>query len=253
MRSGHHAVANWLYSQLGGHVVFLNSVVGSEWDRLAPLYTDGFKKRIFAYSHMNQTASGCIWNCPVVAKNIDIAIDHLILTVEEQPTLGFQITDMHKQFEIGFATKIRNILVLRDAYNWTASRLARTYTSMLPKSVWMECWKRYAREFTRETNMLDDPILVSFNQWFSDEDYRRTLAHQLEIEFTDLGLQEVTIYGGGSSFDGFDYKHDGQQMSVLYRYEDFLGDVEYLRLVMDPEVARLNRLIFSFTPVRWLL
>ena len=138
------------------------------------------------------------------------------------------------------------LLVLRDAFNTFASvwhgkrrmrnRLRRFYSKQ---------WKVYAREFLGETSFLpSDTIMVSFNAWFSDADYRRDLAAKLGLDHVDRGRDEVSSDGGGSSFSGQEFQNRAQDMAVLDRWRQFIGDPEYVA-AFDEETVELSRTIFG--------
>jgi len=52
--------------------------------------------------------------------------------------------------------------------------------------------------------------------------YRYRLSEQLELEFTDAGLEYVE--NAGSSFDLFNFNKHAQTMNVLTRYEELKHD-----------------------------
>jgi hypothetical protein len=138
------------------------------------------------------------------------------------------------------------VLVLRDAYNTFASvwhgkrrmrnRLHRFYSLH---------WKTYAREFLGETSYLpDDTVMVSFNDWFTDVDYRRKKADELGLDSADRGIDEISSDGGGSSFTGQRFQDRAREMKVLERWRHFIDDPEYLA-AFDEETVELSRRIFG--------
>ena len=116
------------------------------------------------------------------------------------------------------------------------NRLHRFYSSQ---------WRAYAREFLGETCFLPaDTVKVSFNAWFSDENYRRRLAEELGLEHADRGIDEVSSDGGGSSFSGQDFQNRGRDMAVLDRWRHFIDDPNYVA-AFDEETVELSRKIFG--------
>jgi hypothetical protein len=147
--------------------------------------------------------------------------------------------------DIGQSGKEFNILVLRDAYNLFASRLAglknfRRQCRVSP--VLKTIWKTHAREFLEETSFLNGKVCLSFNRFVESTDYRRGLALSLglrEPEFSACMTQE----GGGSSFDrGAEVNLSG----LTSRFLDFAEDPLYLDLFRnDHELYDLNMRIFG--------
>lgn len=48
-------------------------------------------------------------------------------------------------------------------------------------------------------------VFVKYNQWVKDPKYRQDLAERLGLHFTDAALDQLSIFGNGSSFDGMKY------------------------------------------------
>ena len=88
---------------------------------------------------------------------------------------------------VGTSGRHVTLLVLRDAFNtfasvWHGKRRMRNRLH----GFYSTQWKVYAREFLGETSFLpSDTIMVSFNAWFSDADYRRELASKLGLDHID--------------------------------------------------------------------
>lgn len=113
-----------------------------------------------------------------------------------------------------------------------------------------EQWKAYAHEFLGETNYLPDRVSVSYNDWFSSTEYRRSLSNRLQVKFNDKGLQLVARHGPNGwneleSFDGLKYDGAAQQMKVLERWRNYQDDPFFHELVLDPELLDLSVRIFG--------
>ncbi|GAG15524.1 unnamed protein product, partial [marine sediment metagenome] len=102
-------------------------------------------------------------------------------------------------------------------------------------------WKSHAREFIRHTQKLNNPILISYNEWSQDIEYRKKLANTLGVNFTDAGFKEIPAYGGGSSFTGL--TEQNLQQSVCNRLLSYFGQPEFHRQI-DDEMKELNYEIF---------
>jgi len=72
------------------------------------------------------------------------------------------------------------------------------YISMEKRMV--NLWLNFAKEYCRETMLFEDPILISFNRWAVDKEYREKIINRIGFEFTDRGRKVVSKTGGGSTF-----------------------------------------------------
>jgi len=141
------------------------------------------------------------------------------------------------------------ILVMRDFRNWAASCLKRRDTARgkneldvvqkLPQRA--KLWMKHARLAIRNPSWL---TVISFNQWFQDEEYRKRICAELCIPFTDEGLNEVMAYGNGSSFDARRYNGKAQDMGVLERWHDFEFD-PMMKQLYTGEVKALDVELFG--------
>ncbi|GAG01790.1 unnamed protein product, partial [marine sediment metagenome] len=166
---------------------------------------------------------------------------------------------------IGKSKNKYNVLILRDFFNWLASRLMKEkhggqplnlfpeynilkknnwtqYASVIPGSNYRKMktvfkyWKFYAEEFLGKTNYLECEdslkICISFNQWFSDEGYRKKIAKQLGLEYSDFSLD---FAGSPSSFNPNEcWDKNVQEMKVLDRWKILKDNIIYHEF-LDPE------------------
>ncbi|NEP74518.1 MAG: hypothetical protein F6K25_22760 [Okeania sp. SIO2G4] len=71
-----------------------------------------------------------------------------------------------------------------------------------------------------ETQYLkNNKVVIDYNKWFADVNYRQQLSSQLNFEFSDAGINEVKGYGGGRSFDKLSFQGKGSEMNVLGRWQ----------------------------------
>ena len=152
------------------------------------------------------------------------------------------------------AAKVINIIVLRDPLNLFASRLKihhdRDKRMYMNESI-VSLWKSYAREFLGETSHLSRKVAISFNEWFSNAEYRRDLEVSFNFSHTDEGLDELGIRV--SSFDGGKYAGKAHQMKVLDRWHHFNDNAEYKALFDDEELIELSKKIFDMDPKELVL
>lgn len=146
----------------------------------------------------------------------------------------------------------RLIVIIRDPYNWWASWFKYTIKNPNIQDVALDqtidSYMAYV-DYARTTNRW-----ISFNRWFSDVNYRRSLECSYGLRKSDVGLQELMynkneFIGNGSTFDGVLYHNQAQNMKVLTRYERFLDDDEYITpLRQHPELADVARELFNMEP-----
>ena len=112
-----------------------------------------------------------------------------------------------------------------------------------------DLWVQYAREFLHETNYLKHhKICINYNRWFIDFEYRKELANQLEIKFTDAGMDRVVSLGGGSSFDGQNMDGAASKMAVLDRWKNFVDNPDYRRIFQNQALLAYSKKIFGDMP-----
>lgn len=142
-----------------------------------------------------------------------------------------------------------DIIILRDVYNWLASFVTGDLrTHSVKKYVrYLNLWHRLACEGTGEIDGLPfKKVFIKYNQWFTSEVYRKQIAKQLGLKYSDETLNKIAIYR--SSFDKFEYQGRAQEMKVLERWQ--MLDKEYLELCQEileayPQVTGLSDEIFG--------
>ena len=137
-----------------------------------------------------------------------------------------------------------DIVLLRDPFNLFASLIHRGENLEDSDSV-IEKWIEYAREYSGITNYFRYRISINYNQWFTNRDYRNRLANKLNLTFSDAGVDNVVNVGKGSSFNGTNYDGKASQMSVLYRYKDYLDHPIMLKVLNNEELRDLSHEIFG--------
>ncbi len=143
------------------------------------------------------------------------------------------------------------VVVLRDYPNMAASiaRQAREDPAFAYRyhiRDLLGLWKRYARYLE---NHSFGYTYISFNAWFSDPLVRHQVSRALGLRHSDSGLNNVSPYGQGSSFDGL--RHDGraQEMTVLNRWESMFDDSLFQFLLLaDEEALEVSQRLFGGFP-----
>ncbi|MFL6292429.1 MAG: hypothetical protein ACJ759_16170 [Thermoanaerobaculia bacterium] len=219
-RSGHHAVLNWILRQVRGPGRFLNdcrldpegNVVGNRFSRTVNPAGDGVPDDL------------CLCNFE------DLGVEELAALLGRARSRGSE--------------RVLHLLVVRDPFNWVASRLKAE--PGLPLAGLVERWKGHVRECLGRTRIFPDAVPVDFRRWVADAAYRAGLATALGLDFDDRGFREVEL-PGLSSFDTGRVQEDNSV--VLERWKDFRGD-EAWRAALDAEVIELAEAFFGFTPLR---
>jgi len=236
-RSGNHAIINWICRQADGRVLFLNC----------------------AEPRTNPFASAKPFDhgCPYQASFADFDLsceqqgqfshkDWLIFSHEDVFLSYVAKPGFEEQHDamVGPSAQRTDVLILRDPYNLFASRLKLGVEMITPKTT-MRIWKQHAKGFLRRKRFFKNRMVtISFNEWACSEDYRRMLAGELGVEFTDAGFHEVPACGGGSSFESRDFHGEAFRMSVLDRWPPFLDNPDFYQL-FDEEIVELSRQIFG--------
>ncbi len=157
------------------------------------------------------------------------------------------------------ASEEPTIIILRDPFNNYASFLKLIQNPNFgPLSFFpfMQYWKEYAKEIIQETNLLPNKIFISYNDWVESERYRRDVVKELELQFglktkfDDTIKNKMTMYGGGSSFDGLEYVNEASKMKVFDRYKFWENSFVYRKEVDTPEVKSLSEKIFGYYPFK---
>jgi len=226
-RGGNHAIAEWLKGHFGdGATLHLNSA------EIEFFETRGSTLRVDRAGYQD---------VPLVARRSVCLV-------------GYENLDfMNFPFEHNARVAERSdlIVVLRDYPNMAASiaKSARdrphfVYANRLRD--FPPNWASYARHFRNRTGGF---AYLSFNDWFNDLEYRSGFSKQLGLELSDEGLNSVSDYGHGSSFDGTTMNGSAQLMEVLHRWREMMDDDLFCFLLLaEKENLRLNDEIFGNFP-----
>ena len=236
-RGGNHAIAEWLKAHFDeSDTVYLNSA------EIGFFKTGGNSFAVDQADYANIALNG--------KKSV------LIIGYENLDFQSFPFAH-----NAGIAKRSDLIIVLRDYPNMAASiaKSARESPSFVYKYRLKDLpdnWTTSAKHFLARTGGF---TYVKFNDWFSDVEYRKNLARILNLGFSDRGLNIVSSFGGGSSFEGMARDGEAQSMNVLNRWREMADDDLFLFLLLaNDNVLDLNEKIFGNFPfsyeelrVRW--
>lgn len=137
-----------------------------------------------------------------------------------------------------------NIILLRDPLNNMASRIKDGMDQIrwyLTSEQVLERWKEYAREALNKTDNLCNKVVILYNKWVLDKEYRQQICSKLDIPFYP-DTSYVPENGKGSSFIGRKLEED------LNRYNQRYLQVEFkdsdIKLLNDPELIELSSKLF---------
>ena len=239
-RSGNHAIIQWIMAQARGRVCFLNCTEGKSNPFLtARPMDDGSPYRV-NFPEFDPAAEQ---RGSFAAKN------YLIFSHEDNflsNACSREFERRHDEF-VGPSEHRFDVLILRDPFNLFASRL-RSMEGQVPIPTAVRIWKQHARQFCGENRRLRaTPVLINYNRWFLERDYRRRIAERLGLTFTDAGRRDVADCNGGSSFDGRVYHGDAHRMNVLERWKHYEDDQRF-RAIFDEQMIELSERIFGSIP-----
>lgn len=198
-RSGNHAIISWITKQVDGTYYFRNNKN---------------KKEPFFQTVLGKKRT---------TENRKLVVDNFICNYENkriEECVEFEFSEYY------------DVIVCRDILNMVASQIKTNRVNDIDFMI--SLWKYYTSLDEHERR-----IIVNFNEWHINEQYRRTISKQLKLNFNDEGKNIVSSIGGGSSFDGVDYNGKAHEMDLLNRWKQY-HDHEYIkRILNDDELLTL--------------
>ncbi len=245
-RSGHHAIIQWIYGNLDGEFLFLNHCLPGR-NPFRREFILAWKEKRFVTNipglDVDQECSGKHHVKDCLIYNLENRELQQVATVEFQK--------YHDQW-LGRSLHRLDLLVLRDPFNNVASQLALHFKSgrysldLLRASV--QIWKSYAREYLGHTSYLQNKLVINYNRWFADRDYKLSLAERLGLNGIEKGVDDCARWGVGSSFDQLRMDGRASRMKVLERWRHFENNELFRELLSDPEIRVLSEQIFGELP-----
>ena len=229
-RTGNHAILQWVISLMDGHCFFCNDLPKNTALHKAPIRT--FEKGIGDERY-------------------------LLHTYEDQsPKDVFGSTASEDLSLTGPSASQTDLLFIRDPFNLFASRYVwkdpqgeafRTDQGYRDNVVGL--WKDVAKEYLEGKSPTHRTrVNINYNQWFSDEEYRKDLATQMGLTYKAGQLEKVPEHGGGSSFEAQDKDGTGSKLKVLERWKNVANEQEYRAIFQDKELVELSERIFGHLP-----
>jgi len=208
-RSGNHAFINWYLAHLDNYVYWNNI---SDYGKPEQAREEG-----------------------------EVPFDHFVCSYEN--IHPFMLSELDLETELPY-------IVLRDPYNWYASaynffkerNIVRDRgggtRNLIP--LYLELYK-YVKTHPDK--------FINYNSWVTSPDYRRELEKRFDLCETDETINIVASYGGGSTFDKFDYANCAQKMKLFQRWELVKDEPEYLDAILSyPIFIDISKELFDFIP-----
>lgn len=230
-RSGNHAVINWIIGQ----------------------YQDAGYQTVFENNKRLDFLNAIKPHLPNNPSPDHLADKNLYIISHEYMNL-FDVIPVDPDIAKCYGN-VMNILLLRDPFNWVASRLKfqidkKAYFRDKPINTAASFFKMYAYEFINQTNYLDNKIVINYNKWNLNVDYRSDLTTEyFQIPFTDKNYNVMSKEGGGSSFDSKDIDPVIFHDHVMNRWQSMIDNDDYRNVFAgQQEVFDLSARIFGVTP-----
>jgi hypothetical protein len=243
-RSGNHAILNWIVRQTPGLVCYYNDV---------DINASPLNKMIESHYKnlwLNIPAGSQVRRKPCVISSFEDCKPEDVFGESNLFNLQHHFRKNNELYEV---------LIIRDPFNLFASRFFhRSHRKSFianPKILYdlVDLWKLYAYEYLHKTNYLkNNKIVINYNLWVKDKNYRQKLAKNLNLVFTDQGFEEVAVHGQGSSFSKTQIK-DASYLKVFERWRELENDPLYCSIFNDSEVIALSQQIFGEIPETELL
>ncbi|MBX2866041.1 MAG: hypothetical protein KTR27_21015 [Leptolyngbyaceae cyanobacterium MAG.088] len=243
-RTGNHAVIEWIKAQQPGNIEHVNNVEARsnpyryKFEHLIDYHP---KHKKWAYQHYLPLSKGDFRH-----------LDCLICSYEDQ-TLDSICDPFFERLHDIYVGKSRqrfDLLIVRDPFNLFASRLKSNMIDIKsPRLTAVDLWIQYAKEFLGDSQYLkQNKILVNYNQFVTDINYRKKLSLALGLKFSDAGIKRVASLGGGSSFDSQGMDGRGNEMRVLERWQHFEQDTTFRNIFQNPALLHYSKKIFGEIP-----
>ncbi len=258
-RSGNHAVINWIGKQAKGNSIFINHV-----KPLENPYRNQYESQLNLQRAIEKDADWKYrdldwWRQERKGNFSDKCC--LIYSYEDQELerVAHPTFERMREVYLGKSQHQFDVIVMRDPFNLFASRLQTKPREEGPNFDMLEIyskryslpelWVAYAKEVLGETSFLGGKkIFINYSRWFLEEDYRRQIAAELGLGFSDAGLNDISKAGRGSSFDGDRFAGEAYRMDVLNRWRSYAENSAYLRLLKTEGVIEYSRKLFGDIP-----
>lgn len=242
-RTGHHCIINWILLQNKKNAIHINNCnIENKKLTCRQITPYLFNDNILHYNE--------------IIECIDVKIQNKIICFirNNETIFSYNISDLDLillSSENNILNKLnkykpynsdsKKIIIQRDFKNWIASLITYfkfkeidSYTS------YITIWENLSNNYNNK-----DVLFIKYNEWFKNIEYRKEICKNLDLKFTDEGLNEVKKFGNGSSFDNLQFNDNAQKMNVLRRYEQLEDDELYKKIINNNQhLLELSNSIF---------
>lgn len=236
-RSGGHAVVEWIASHFKESGVLLNSLRPNVkwnlptkyWNIKYPLHNTKDEGQLRQYERRR------------------LKINHqFVITTYEDPLRYASSLYKFKKFGIR-VNEIKCIIVVRDVYNYTASRLKfdSKRKKPAPPGWYDKCIIHWKQLILNKSNF----IMLNYNDWLVKKKYRIKIGKVLSLPNNDGHVvNKIHSYGGGSSFTGIRKNADPQELTNRWKLyiEEFGVTPIFQEVLNDPLLRKINLLNFGW-------
>ena len=136
-------------------------------------------------------------------------------------------------------SSLKMVVVIRDFKNWVASCIKMAERDQ--KLVNTIINDNKIDTYCNHCQLLGSSRItyILYNNWVEEEGYRREICDELGLHFTDAALNQLSIFGGGSSFDGMKHIKTASLMKVNQRYKELEDNPDYKRIINGNKDALL--------------
>lgn len=231
-RSGHNIFQFWLARQTQNQEII---DVHTNWKHM--------RKHDYNFCK-NSTSMIFQWgNALNLVKEDIILINKYIQDSDKIFILDTEMDRYDKSFPLFSFEEIVNIIYLRDWFNTSASfgRGGGNLTNQRHKANQKRSWKILAREALNLDNNIPNKIVVLYNLWWKDKQYRENLVNKLGLCFTDCGIESTPKTTPRSFFKN----HQSDKVNFNERYKEMKNDKHFQDFIKDDEAIELNSQLFG--------
>ena len=235
-RTGHHPIAVWLLHQQAGVHEFAIKTIAPwlfqiENDQGVSILANNPLKR-GPKEHSDKEKFDDIMQ--------ELNPHRIIFTHEQEKLSQVAFACGHSYTVWEQNNKPTMVIVLRDFKNWLAScikmaeRDDKPVKDLIDESK-IETYKDHFRYINQDMPGIHH---ILYNQWVEDSNYRQEICEKLGLRFTDAAIDQLSIFGGGSSFDGMKYIKTAWQMQTNKRYKE-MEDNPFYKAILHNHVDAL--------------
>lgn len=226
-RSGNHLAINWILGQVPGSAVFYNNI-----RKTAHPFDVGMREYRVRFPNTRPK---------------------IILSYEDLPPSDIMAGPLPAFLSDRVSrhgARVMTGVILRDPYNLFASRMKkwpeRFETDAQLEAQQMLFNTHASLALAPEPVFGDAPAIpILYNQLVSDEDYRAKLSKKLNINAGNVGLDDVPVYGHGSSFDGYQTQGSDVRAGVFDRWRAQKDDPRFRAIVADARIQTAAQALFD--------